>query len=312
MSLPWNTGVKLCPNKDYGCSKKFLSEEELEEHILSCQYRGVDIKLLIRTVHSLEEKMERIESLGVPTLLRRLEVLESKSRGEGTRRYDSSLELRDIRDRLVEMEAANQAVGDDTRVSSLARQVEQLEKRQHETSDREEQDSKYRELKISYHKLLNDVSQLRDTVNTGAGKRRGESGASADESVQTQLAEVRKKQRSELRGLGEQVDSLTLATNSTSMDLRKLRMKINSEVQAEISELKERLDKVQRTCWTMEEQLEGGKGVVREGRVTGQAMTKEIVNQLLDEMGVFDSARDMDGVSVELKLLQTKVCVLFM
>ena len=303
MSLPWKTGVKLCPNKDYGCNKKYLSEEELEEHVLSCQYRGVDVKLLIKTVQGLEDKMERIEGLGVPSLMRRVELLESRSRGE-SRRQDSTQELRDIRDRLVEIEAASQAMRDDARVSVLARQVELLEQRLPEPSDRGELDTKYRELKISYHKLLNDVSQLRDTVNTGTGRRL----ESADESVQTQIAELRKKQRTEMRGLGEQVDSLTLASNSNSMDLRKLRMKINSEVQGEVSELKERLDKVQRSCWTLEEQLEGGKGAGREGAVTGEAVSKEMVNQLLDEMGVFDSARDMDGVTVELKLLQTKVC----
>ena len=296
MSLPWSTGVKLCPNKDFGCSKKYLSEEELEEHVLSCQYRGVDVKLLVKTVHSLEEKIARIESLGVPTLMRRLEALESKG---ATRRPDTTQELRDIRERLGEIETASQVLRDDTRLSSLARQVQQLEQRLPEDID-----SNYRELKISYHKLLNDVSQLKDTVNTGTGGRRP---APESGDVQSQIAELRKKQRSEIRGLGEQVDSLTLATNSNSMDLRKLRLKINSEVQAEVSELKERLDKIQQSCWTLEEQLEGGKGAGGGGRVAGQAVSKEMVNQLLDEMGVFDSARDMDGVSVELKLLQTKV-----
>ncbi|KAI6660465.1 hypothetical protein LOD99_14050 [Oopsacas minuta] len=319
MSLPWNTGVKQCPNKEFGCLKKFLSSEELDEHIVSCRYTEEvsDVISLTKSLHHLEEKMDKFDRLGLPTLMRRLETLESKARIEGAgrreaSRQDLSQELRNVQERLVEIEASNQAIRDDRRISQLSKQVEQLEKNQ-TTEVTDELADKYRELKISYQKLWNDVSQLRDSVDTGTGgRRRSVLDSGVDEGVQNQIAELRKKQRSEIRGLGDQVDSLTITTNSATMDIRKIRMKINSEIQVEVTELKDKLDRVQRTCWSLEDQLAGNTGApIGEGKqAKGKDVSREMVNELLDEMGVFDSARDMDGVSVELKLLQTKVDLL--
>ena len=316
MSLLWNTGVTQCPNKEFGCTKKFLSEEELDEHLRSCRYRAElsDVISLTKSLHVLEEKMEKMDRLGVPALMRRLEALENKSRSETAGRREGNrqdLELNDIRDRLVEIEAYSKATRDDTRVSILSKRVEQLEKTQSsgEISEREELSDKFRGLKLSFRNLSNDMTQLRDTVSGGTGRKRSVLDSGAEDGVQKEISELRKKQRSDVRALGDQIDSLTLSTNNTSMELRKIRMKLNSELQVEVNEVKDKLDRVQRTCWTLEDQFAEGKGVsVREGKEgKGKDVSKEVVNQLLEELGVYDSARDMDGVSVELKLLQTKV-----
>ena len=316
MSLLWNTGVTQCPNKEFGCTKKFLSEEELDEHLRSCRYKAElsDVISLTKSLHVLEEKMEKMDKLGVPALMRRLEALENKSRSETAVRREGNqqeLELNHIRDRLVEIEAYNTATRDDTRVSTLSKRVEQLEKTRSpgESSESEELSDKFRELKLTFRNLSNDMTQLRDTVSGGTGRKRSVLDSGVEEGVQKEISELRKKQRSDMRALGDQIDSLTLSTNNTSMELRKIRMKMNSELQVEVNEVKDKLDRVQRTCWSLEDQFAEGKGVpIREGKEgKGRDVSKEVVNQLLDELGVYDSARDMDGVSVELKLLQTKV-----
>ena len=332
MSLAWNSGLRECPNQEYGCSRKFLSELELEEHRSRCSYRSRErsgsLGIVMKSVKELEERVDRIENTGVESLLRRVEMLEIRCRGS-----KNDHELGDIRDRLVEIEASNQVIREETcrvkeqdnRISALSTQLKRLENSQRRVNsgsgEKDEpsgaqlavMESKYQDLANSHQQVAAELSELREMVKKGTlgGRRpyKDSAGASeVEEAVQTQIAELRRKQRSELRSVEEQMDSLTHATNNTSMELRKLRMKLSSEVQGELNELKLEVDKIQRTCWTLEGQMEGKGGAKKEGHDKGHDdVSKELVNQLLDEMGVFDSARDMDSVSVELKLLQTKV-----